>query len=387
MAAKDVGAATGLAHIAQGQLQNARGAHHGVADGVLGLAHAPNDGARAVFMQPRGHLGHLFGLDAAGLFDLVQRPFGHHVFFDLVHAIDPVVDVFFIFPTVLEDDVQQTKQERDVRARTDAHILVGLGRGAGKARVDHDHLGAGFFGVQHVQQADGVGLGGIGADVQSDLAVLHIVVRVGHGPITPGVGHTRHRGGVANARLVVAVVAAPKTHEFAQQIRLLVVVLARTHPVNGVRATGLAQLHQFGRYLIERLVPADALVLAIHQLHGVAQTELTMTVFAQCRALGAMRAQVDGRVKHGFLAHPDTVFNHRIDGTTHRTVGTHRALDLDLAGPVALVGACSLGLFHQGQLAGRQAHTHAQTRAAQKSAAVHGRDGLGQTTLQTVHKR
>ena len=338
-------------------------------------------------MQPRGHLGHLFGLDAAGLFDLVKRPFGHHVFFDLVHAIDPVVDVFFVFPTILENDVQQAKQERNVRARTDAHVFIGLRRGAGKARVDHDHLGAGFFGVQHVQQADRVGLGRVGANVQSDLAVLHVVVRVGHGPIAPGVGHTRHRGGVTNACLVVAVVAAPKTHEFAQQIGLLVVVLARTHPINRVGATGLAQLHQFGRNLIERLVPADALVLAIHQLHGVAQTKLSMAVFAQCRTLGAMGAQVDGRVKHRLLAHPDAVFNHRIDGTTHRAMGAHRALDLDLAGPIAFVGACSLGLFHQGQLAGRQAHTHAQTRAAQKSTPVHGGDGLGQATLQTVHKR
>ncbi len=80
------------------------------------MAHAPHNGARAVFMQPCGHFDHLLGLDATGLFDLVKRPFGHHIFFDLVHAKDPVVDVFFVFPAVFEDDVQQAKQEGNVRA-------------------------------------------------------------------------------------------------------------------------------------------------------------------------------------------------------------------------------------------------------------------------------
>jgi len=104
------------------------------------------------------HLGHL---EAPGprstpqaSLDLVGRPLGHDLVLDLVHAADTVVDVLLVFPAVLEDVVQHAEQERDVGARADAHVLVGLGRGAREAWVDHDHLAAVFLGMQHVQHAD-----------------------------------------------------------------------------------------------------------------------------------------------------------------------------------------------------------------------------------------
>jgi hypothetical protein len=62
-----------------------------------------------------------------------------------------------------------TEQEGNVGAGADAHVLVGLGRGAGEARVDHDHLAAVFLGVQHVQHGHRVRLGGVRADVQRAL--------------------------------------------------------------------------------------------------------------------------------------------------------------------------------------------------------------------------
>eukprot|EP00952_Eustigmatos_sp_NYUAD-ZCMA_P003377 14753-Eustigmatos_ZCMA.PRE.1 len=107
---------------------------------------------------------------AAHLFDLVRRPLGHHVGLDRLHAVDAVVDVLLVFPAVLEDVVQQAEQEGNVGARADAHVLVGLGRGAREARVDHDHLAAVLLGMQHVQHGDRVRLGGVGADVQRALA-------------------------------------------------------------------------------------------------------------------------------------------------------------------------------------------------------------------------
>ena len=87
----------------------------------------------------------------------------------LVHAVDAVGDVLLVFPAVLEDVVQHAEQERDVAARADAHVVVGLGRGAREARVDHDHLAAGFLGMQHVQHRHRVRLGGVRADVHRRL--------------------------------------------------------------------------------------------------------------------------------------------------------------------------------------------------------------------------
>ena len=294
MAAEDVGSTSGLAHIAQGQLQDARGTHHGIAGGVLGLSHAPHNGARVVVVQHLGHTQHLLFFDAAGFFDGLGLPLGQDFLLDLLHAKHAVVDVLLVFPAVLEDVIQQAKQEGDVSARADAHKLVGSRRRARETGIHHDHLAAVFLGMQHVQHGDGMGLGGIGADVHRDLAVLHVVVRIGHGPIAPGIGHTGHRGGVTNTGLVVTVVGAPVADKLAQQIGLLVVVFGRADEVHAVRARRFAQLEHLCADFSQRGVPADALVLAIHQFHRVTQSVLAVPVLAQGRPFGAMGAQVDG---------------------------------------------------------------------------------------------
>ena len=192
---------------------------------MLGLAHAPNDGGWPVF-------GHHFCSHenarfrhTAGFFNLVGCPLGHDVFFDFLHTVNAVVDVLGVFPAVFEDVIQHAENERNVGTRTQTDEFVSSCSGAGKARVHHNHLAAGFFGVQHVQQADRVRFSSVRADVQRALAVLHVVVRIGHCTIAPGVGNASNSGGVANTRLVVAVVAAPEADPLAQQISLLVVVL------------------------------------------------------------------------------------------------------------------------------------------------------------------
>src|SRR3546814_7130244 len=54
-------------------------------------------------------------------------------------------------------------------------------------------------------------------------------------------------------------VAAPVADELAHQVRLLVAVLGRADPVDGVGPDFFAQLHQVGADLVQGGVPADAL--------------------------------------------------------------------------------------------------------------------------------
>jgi hypothetical protein len=117
------------------------GAHHRVADGVLGLP-MPHDRARTVLGHGLGHLQTGGFVDAADLQDLVGCPLGEHVLTHLVHAVDTVFDVLLVLPAVLEHVVQHAEQERNVGARADAHVLVGLGRRAREARISDDHLAA-----------------------------------------------------------------------------------------------------------------------------------------------------------------------------------------------------------------------------------------------------
>ena len=77
VAAVDVGTATRNADVAKRQLQDAGSTHEGVADRVLRLAHAPDDGRGLVLRHGLGHLEH-FGLGyAADFLYLVRRPLGH----------------------------------------------------------------------------------------------------------------------------------------------------------------------------------------------------------------------------------------------------------------------------------------------------------------------
>ena len=185
---------------------------------------------------------------------------------------------------------------------------------------------------------------------------------------------------------MVAVVATKVAHKLAQQVGLFVVVLGRANPVHTVWACRFTQVEQLSANLFKGGVPTDALVLAIDQLHGVTQTELTVAVLAQGCTFGAMRTEVDGGIKHRFLAHPDAVFNHGVHSTAHRAVGTHRALDFNLAAAVFGHRARSLGFLHQSQLSGRQAHADTQTRAAQKATTVKGRQSLRQAALQATNE-
>src|SRR5262249_34129688 len=141
----------------------------------------------------------------------------------------------------------------------------------------------------------------------------------------------RHRGGVANARLVVGVVGAEERHPLAHQVGLLVAVLGRADEKEGIRAGLLADLLHLRGDLVERLVPAGALVLAVDQLHRVLQAVFAVPVLAQRSPLGAVRTHVDGRVEHRLLPYPYAVLHHRVDGAAYRAVAAHGTLHDDAA--------------------------------------------------------
>src|SRR3546814_16128245 len=74
------------------------------------------------------------------------------------------------------------------------------------------------------------------SDVCSSDLIVHVVEAVRHRAVAPGVGNTRDRGRVTDSRLVVTVVGAPEGIELAEQVSLLVDVLRRAQPVDGIGA-------------------------------------------------------------------------------------------------------------------------------------------------------
>ena len=112
--AEDVGPAAAHANVAQGQLQQTRRTHHGVADGVLGMTHTPHKRAWTVLSHGLGYVKAGGFIDATGFQHLVWRPFGQHVIAYFVHAPNAVIDIFFVFPSILEDVPHHTKKEWNV---------------------------------------------------------------------------------------------------------------------------------------------------------------------------------------------------------------------------------------------------------------------------------
>ena len=246
MAPEDVGAAALLADVAERELEHAVGARVVVADGVLGAAHAPYDGARPVLGHHlRGgldgrfrHSGDPLRLLGGPLFDLLA---------DLVHAVDALADVLLVFPAVLEDVPQQSPHDPHVGAGANLQVDVGVGGGSRETRVRHDHLGAVLLRPQDVLHRHRVRFSRVAADEEHRPGVVHVVVRVRHRPVAPGIRYPGHGGGMTDSRLVIDVVRTPEGGELAEQVGLLVAVLGGAEPVHRVRARFLPHTAASGR--------------------------------------------------------------------------------------------------------------------------------------------
>ena len=309
VAAEDVGAAARHAHVAEHQLQGAVGARDRRAVGVLRAAHRPDDGARPVVGHRPGDALQLGRGHAGDVLHRVRVELGHLVH-QRLQAVGALVEHALVFPAVLQNDVDQPVDERHVGARADAGVLVGERRRLAEARVDDDHLRpVHLLRRQDVLHGDGVRGADVLADDHDAAAVADVVHRVGHGAVAPHVGQPGHRGGVADARLVVDVVRAPEGGELAQRVGGFVVVVRRTEEHEGVGPVLLADFLQLGDDLAHRLVPRQPPPLPVDALHGMAQTLLADDVLARRGALGAQAAEVDGVLEPRLLAHPHPVLH------------------------------------------------------------------------------
>jgi hypothetical protein len=246
---------------------------------------------------------------------------------------------------------QSTPHEGDVGAGAQPHVFLGVRRGAGEARIDHDQLGAVLLGVQQMEHRDRMGLGRVAADQENRFRVMDVVEAVGHGAVAEGVGHARNRGRMADPRLVVDVVGAPKGGELAAEISLLVAELGRAQPVDRIWPGLLADLQQLVADLVDRLLPADPLPPAAGELGRVLQPPLADRQFPRRRALGAVGAHVDRALEHRLLADPDAVLHLGPDAAADRAERADGLLTLDRA---LLERSLGLGLADHPQIERRE---------------------------------
>ena len=140
VAAEDVGPGAGLADIAGHQQGDATRSHVGGADGLLGLAHGPDQCCRLLRRKHLGDALELFARNAADALDLFRIPL-LHVHAEIVETVDALFDELLVLPAVLEDVPHHAIEHRDVGARPHAHIFSRMGGGSRQAWVDDDKVG------------------------------------------------------------------------------------------------------------------------------------------------------------------------------------------------------------------------------------------------------
>ncbi len=374
VAAEDVGAGAGLADIAGQKQRDAGGAHVGGADGLLRLAHAPDQGRRLLrreFLRDAlqllaGHAGDALDLLRRILLDLLD---------ELLDAVDALADEFLVLPAVLHDVPHHPHEERNIRAGPQAHVFGRVRRRAREARIGDDEVRAvQFLAGKEMLDRDRMRLGRIAAEEEHGLGVAQVVVGIRLGAVAPGVGDARDRRRVADAGLVIDGVRAPIGGELAEQIGALVGELRRAEPVDGIRAGGLSDLHHLVADLVDRLIPRDALPLAADELHRIFQAAVAVHELAHGGALGAMGAAVDRAFPGRLLADPDAVLHLGGDRAADRAMGADVLLDLDLR-----AGRCRPGLrlAHRAKLDRSQGRERAdgEPGALEEGAAIDGLRG------------
>ena len=103
-----------------------------------------------------------------------SRKLGHHL-----PALGEFGDEFGVGVPVLDDQVQQPVEQREIGAGGDLQEQVGLLRGRGAARVDDDQFCAGLDAVHHPQEQDRMAVGHVGADDEEDVGLFEVLVRAG----------------------------------------------------------------------------------------------------------------------------------------------------------------------------------------------------------------
>ena len=203
---------------------------------------------------------------------------------------------------------------------------------------------------------------------------MDVVVRVGHRPVAPGVGHAGDGGRMANSCLMVTVIGAPEGVEFAEEVGLLVAVLGRAQPVDRVGSGTLANFQELVADLVDRLVPGNAGPLSVHQLGRVLQTPFAMRVLAHRGALGAVGPEIEGAVEARLLTDPDALVYFGHDRTANRTVGADRLDHFNFGLLVGRLRLCSAG--HHASRSGRGDTARCQARTLQESPPIQGFSGF-----------
>src|SRR5207248_1076135 len=147
-------------------------------------------------------------------------------------------------------------EHRDVGAWLELQHVRGVALERLPARIHDDELRAAFGRLLEEGGGDRMVLGRIGADDDDDVGILALVEGGRDGPRADRLEQSRDRGRVAEPRAVVDIVGPEAgTHQFLEEIRLLIRGLRRAEASERLRAVAVADSFEPGGGAVERLLP------------------------------------------------------------------------------------------------------------------------------------
>ena len=234
VAAENICSSAGMTDIAGGEQQDATCPHICSSGRKLRLAHRPDQRRRLLVGENFGDMLDLGFRQTGDALDLVRRPFRDFLA-DILDAIDPLLDKFLVFPTVLENVPEHPVDRRDVNSGPHPDIFGRVRRGSRHSRVDDNEIRAvELLALQNVLQRNRMRLGGVAAHQQNSLGVADVVIAVGHRAVAPGVGYPSDGGGVTDPGLVIGIVGSPEGGELAVEVGRFVGEFGRTEPVDRI---------------------------------------------------------------------------------------------------------------------------------------------------------
>ena len=175
---------------------------------------------------------------------------------EIVESLGIAGDILLVGQSFIDDGMDHRIQHRDIGARLELQMLVGMSRQRLPARIHHDQLGAALGRILDEGRGDRMVDRWIGADHDDDLGVHRGGERRRHRARIQAFHQRRHRGGVAQPGAVIDIVGAEAgAHQFLEQIGLLVRPLGRAEAGERFHALSVTYADETLGGEIERFFP------------------------------------------------------------------------------------------------------------------------------------
>jgi len=233
-------ARAGPADLAANERERDQAARIVGAVGVLGDAHAPEDDRAFGAREGARHVAQHVRLDAADRRHLLGGERLHGLG-ELVEVLGISLDVLLVVELFIDDDVEHAVEHGDVGAVLELHHLPSMTLERLAARI-HDHeLGAALGRLLEEGGGDRVVFGRVGADHDDDVGIPALVEGGGDGRRADAFEQSGDRGGMAQPRAVIDVVAAEAgAHQLLEQIGLFVGALGRAEARQRARTVAVS---------------------------------------------------------------------------------------------------------------------------------------------------